>query len=113
MLNLKPLLEQVVQVVRQKQESYNHLILRMGFLHNHCCLVSDSRTLVAGLEEKVKTKQNLATLDVDILSWTQQMNWMRLKSEATQAERARLVTHDLSSVEQELDNTVNTGFECF
>lgn len=41
-LDLRPLLEQVVQVVRHKQESGNHIDLRDGVLREHQDLVSDS-----------------------------------------------------------------------
>lgn len=55
-LDLKPLLEQVVQVVRQKQESRSRVELRADILHEHQCLVSFSQAQVVVLEEKDKEK---------------------------------------------------------
>lgn len=85
----------------------------MAILYSHRRLVSDSLTLVPGLEEKVKAKHKLTVLDGDILSWTEQMNWLRLKLEAVQEERAKLVTSDLGSVEQDLYEVASTGLERF
>lgn len=85
----------------------------MGVLHDHHRMVSDSRTRGVGLEEKVKAKKKLIALDADILTWTQQMNWFGLKLEAAQAERAKPVTLNLGSVEQELDEATSTSLEHF
>lgn len=80
----------------------------MGVLHGHHHLVFYSHTLVSGLEEKIKTKKKLPTLDTDIPSWTQQINWLLLKLEAVQKEKVKSVTPD-----PELDEAANTSLECF
>lgn len=67
-LDLKPLLEQVVQNVRQKQENGSRIYLRVTLLRENQGLVCNSKTLVFELEENAKTKNKLANLDAKILT---------------------------------------------
>lgn len=70
-LDLEPLLKQVVQVIIQKQESGSRINLSVNVLREHQGLVSNSQALVTDLEEKAKTKKKLSNIDDEIISWTQ------------------------------------------
>lgn len=100
-LYFEPLLDQVIQVMRQKKESDNHSDLRTSVLYEHQNLVFDSRTLVVGMEEKFKPKKKVAII------------YSKLRLEATNKEKEELVTLDLGYFEKQLDEDPNTNLERF
>lgn len=110
-LDFEPLLEQIVQVIRENQESAIRFELRAGILRKHQSLVSEFQTQVYKLKENTKENNKLATLEVDILTWTQQINWLHMKIEATQIEKAELNASDLDYVDQKLIEAANTGLK--
>lgn len=87
-LDFEPLLNQVVQVSMRKQESAGRFELRAEILREHQSLVSESQLQVAELEAKAKEKNKMETLEADIMYWTQKINWLHMKIEAPEKEKA-------------------------
>lgn len=109
-LDFEPHLEQVVQVVRNKQESISLLERRVEVMHEH--QVHESQHQVVELEETNKAKNRLVNLEDDILSWTQQINWLQLKIEVVEKEKDEIDSSELASVSKNLVEVANTGIEC-
>lgn len=73
-LDFKPLLEQAIQVVRQKYEFVCQLEMRVTILHEHQSLIYESHLQVVELEAKANAKNKMETLKAYILSWNQLIN---------------------------------------
>ncbi|KAI5445131.1 hypothetical protein KIW84_013400 [Lathyrus oleraceus] len=71
-----------------------------------------SQGQIVELEANVKGKNRPASLAADILSWTQQMNWVYMKIEATEKETVEINVSEPAFVEEKLVEEANVGIEC-
>lgn len=110
-LDFEPLLEQAVQVVMLKYYFFNRIERITGVMIEQQNPISQSQRRVAELEVKAKDKNRLASTKVDILFWTQQINWLQLKIEAIEKEKEDIDASDLSSIDEELIEEAKASIE--
>lgn len=106
-LDLEDFLEKTTQVINLKRESTNYFDWKAEAMLQKWELVSQSQRRITYQETKAKDKDRLASLEVNILTWTQHMDALQQKIEVAEKEKVEIDALELASIKKKLVEEAN------